>query len=520
MSKVNSALISVSDKIGIVEFSKELVKLGVKIISTGGTSKLLSENGISVTDISKITGFPEMMNGRVKTLHPKIHGGILADRSNKSHLKEAKKHNIDLIDLVVVNLYPFEKAIQKKDVSLEEVIENIDIGGPTLIRSAAKNFSNVGVVCDPNQYGKVIKELSENNCSLSPETKKQLAIEAFSHVARYDSVIENYLRKRLGDEKYPEFLNISFKKHLDLRYGENPHQKSAIYIDRNFDGPSVIFGKQLQGKHLSYNNMLDASGAFTLCKEFDEPTAVVVKHNNPSGVASSEKILESYKNARNVDPEAAFGGVVALNRKVEEDLAVEIIKYFVEVIIAPEFSDKAKKVFAARKNLRLLEMPDFHSKMNGYIDYRSIPGGLLVQEADTKLLAGEPKVVTKRKPTKQEIESMFYAWKIAKYVKSNAIVFAKGKRAIGIGAGQMKRVDAAKLAAMVASDYSGKDSLKGCAMASDAFFPFRDGIDFAANLGVTCIIQPGGSIKDEEVIKAADEHDIAMLFTGMRHFRH
>ncbi len=515
--KPKRALISVYDKSGIVEFAKELERVGVELVSSGGTAKLLANSGISVKEVSDFTGFPEMMDGRVKTLHPKVHGAILADRSKKTHLDEAKKNKIELIDLVVVNLYPFEEVVLK-NASGNEIIENIDIGGPALVRSAAKNYDGVAVIVNPVRYAQVLEEMGKG--SIGSETLERLALEAFEHVAHYDTIIANYFRKQFGKEVFPDYMNISFRKLQDLRYGENPHQKAALYRDSHFKGPSVLAAKQLQGKQLSYNNILDATAAFELCKEFEGPTAVVVKHNNPSGVASSKSTLEAYKNARSVDPEAAFGGVVAINQVIDEQVATEITKYFVEVVIAPGFSDGAKIVFSARKNLRILEMPDFSVERKPYFEYRSVPGGLLVQDANIQLLGKELKVVTKRKPTDAEMKEMMYAWKIAKHVKSNSIVFARENRAIGIGAGQMKRVDAAKLAAMVAKDYSGEESLKGCAMASDAFFPFRDGIDFAAKLGVSAIIQPGGSIKDEEVIAAANEHDIAMVFTGMRHFRH
>lgn len=516
--KPKRALISVYDKTGIVEFARELERVGIEIISSGGTSRELKKARIKVKEVEEITGFPEMMDGRVKTLHPKIHAGILADRSKKSHLDQAKENEISLIDIVVVNLYPFEDTIAKNN-SLDIAIENIDIGGPTLVRAAAKNYKYVSVIVNPQRYEEIAKIISEGK-EINADARATLALEAFEHVAHYDAVIEEYFRKKFNGSQFPDLLNASFRKLQDLRYGENPHQRAALYANKQFKGPSVIFAKQLQGKQLSYNNILDASAAFELIKEFEETTSVVVKHNNPSGVASSENILDAYKNARSVDPEAAFGGVVALNRSVDEALATEITKYFVEIVIAPHFSDGAKSVFAARKNLRLLEMPNFDVKRSQHLEYRSVPGGLLVQDSNIKLLGGELKVVTKRKPTENEMKAMLYAWKIAKYVKSNSIVFARENKAVGIGAGQMKRVDAAKLASMVAKDYSGENSLKGCAMASDAFFPFRDGIDFAAKLGVAAIIQPGGSIKDAEVIKAADEHNLVMVFTGIRHFRH
>ena len=519
MSKIKRALISVFDKRNVVEFAKALAEMNIEIISSGGTAKLLSSNGIKVTDVSSFTGFPEMMGGRVKTLHPRVHGAILADRSKKEHLDEAKKQKIDLIDLVVVNLYPFEESISN-NVELAEAVENIDIGGPALLRSAAKNYKSVACIVNPNRYSDIINKL-KNTKKISEKTCEQLALEVWEHVAHYDVVISNYFRKTFKkDRELPTYLNLTFKKLQDLRYGENPHQMAAVYSDTHFEGPSILSAKQFQGKHLSYNNIQDASSAYELVKEFDQPTAVIVKHNNPSGVASSDDIIEAYKTARSVDPEAAFGGVVAINRPVTGELAKEIISVFVEIVLAPSFSDSAKEVFKTRRNLRVLEMPNFHAKRLPYKEYKTVAGGLLAQDADTLLLEKGMRFVTKRKPTKEEMQAMLYAWKIAKYVKSNAIVYARTTRAVGIGAGQMKRVDAAKLAAMIARDYSGEISLRGCAMASDAFFPFRDGIDYAAKLGITAIIQPGGSLKDEEVIKAADEHNIAMIFTGIRHFRH
>jgi len=513
--KIKRALLSVSDKKNIVEFAEGLSALGVEIISTGGTAKLLSGSGIKVKEVSDVTGFPEMMEGRVKTLHPKIHGGILAVRKKEEHLKQAEKEGIGLIDMVVVNLYPFEETVLKEKVKLEDAIEQIDIGGPTLLRSAAKNFEGVAVVCNPERYGDILEEMKKG---LSDETRKMLALETFEHVAHYDVVIAQYLRKEFEkNEEFPEYLNLSFKKIQDLRYGENPHQKAALYRDRRIKDPSAVNSVQIQGKQLSYNNILDANAAFELLKEFDEPTAVIVKHNNPCGVASSPDILEAYRKAKSVDPEAAFGSIVAINQKVGKELAEEITSTFVEVLIVPKIDDEAREILSKKKSLRVLETGESRIQRKKYIEYRSVVGGLLVQDSDYKLQR-EVQFVTKRKPTKEEMKSLLYAWTIAKYVKSNAIVFAREHRAAGIGAGQMKRVDAAKLAALIASDFG--ESLKGCGMASDAFFPFRDGIDYAAKLGVTAIIQPGGSIRDREVIAAAEEHDIAMVFTGIRHFRH
>lgn len=514
--KIFKALVSVFDKENIVEFAKSLSDLGIEITSSGGTAQELKKSGIRVKEVSSVTGFPELMGGRVKTLHPKIHGGILADRSNKKHLEEAKKNEIELIDLVVVNLYPFEKIIQKPH-KLEEAIENIDIGGSTLIRSAAKNFKNVTIVTSPSQYPAIIAELRANSNSISEKTNLEFALKAFEYVSHYDVVIEKYLRSTLNKNDYPNYLNLTFEKLQDLRYGENPHQTASFYKSARTD-PSISTAKQLQGKQLSYNNILDSNSAFELVKEFDEPTAVVVKHNNPCGVASSKDIVEAYKTAKSVDPEAAFGSIVAVNTPVDEKLAKEIVSTYVEVTIAPSYSKQALEVFKQKKNIRVLEIPDVEVKRKPYREYRSVVGGLLVQDANVKLFDGELKFVTKRKPTEEELHSLKYAWIIAKYVKSNAIVYARGSRAVGIGAGQMKRIDATKLGAMIATSFG--EDLKGTVMASDAFFPFRDGIDAAAKLGVCAIIQPGGSIKDDEVIKAADEHGVAMVFTGVRHFRH
>lgn len=517
MVQIRRALLSVFEKEGIVELAKFLHGQGVEIISSGGTAKALSEAGIAVIEISSLTGFPEMMEGRVKTLHPKIHGGILADRRKKEHVEEAQKLGIGLIDLVVVNLYPFEKVVGEGKPH-DEIIEMIDIGGPTLVRAAAKNYKSVAVVVRPSRYAGIMEEIRKDG-KIGEKTREALALEAFEHISHYDIVIEGYLRRAFGlGGDFPEVLNLSLKKLQDLRYGENPHQKAAFYKDPKFFQPCVASAEQLQGKQLSYNNILDANAAFELVKEFEEPTAVVVKHNNPCGVASHEDIAEAYRIAKSVDPEAAFGGIIAVNREVDGKLAKEVTSTFVEVIIAPSYSKEALAEFKGKKNLRVMEVKNGNVKRQPYREYRSVVGGLLVQDANVKLFEGEPRVATKREPTPSERESLYYAWKIAKYVKSNAIVYARGKRAVGIGAGQMKRIDAAKLGAMIAKSFG--EDLRGVAMASDAFFPFRDGIDYAASLGVSAIIQPGGSIKDAEVIKAADEHNIAMLFTGIRHFRH
>jgi phosphoribosylaminoimidazolecarboxamide formyltransferase/IMP cyclohydrolase len=514
--KVSRALISVYNKDGIIEFAKSLSQMGIEIISSGGTYALLSKNGIKVTEVSSYTNSPEILDGRVKTLHPKVHGAILADKKNPNHLKELKSLGITPLDLVVVNLYPFESTIQNSP-SLSDAIENIDIGGPTLIRASAKNYQSVGIVTNPSQYSAVISELIQN-ASLSEKSLEKLAIEAWTHVAHYDVVIEQYFRGQFGfKNEYPEYMNLTFHKKQDLRYGENPHQSSAVYRDELYKNPSVLDAIQIQGKSMSYNNILDCNAAFKLVREFDEPTAVIVKHNNPCGVASSSNILDAYKTAKSVDPEAAFGGIVLVNRPVDEVLATEILTRFVEIVMAPKFTSAALALFAKKPNLRIMEAKGFDVRRQPYRKYRSILGGLLVQEANVKMLENV-NVVTKRSPTKEEMDSLMYAWKIAKYVKSNAIVYARGTKAVGIGAGQMKRIDAAKIGAMIASD--NKDTVNGCVMASDAFFPFRDGIDVAAKNGITAIIQPGGSIKDKEVIDAANEHNIAMVFTGIRHFRH
>jgi len=514
MAKIKTALLSVYNKEGIVEFAKALVKMDIEIISSGGTARTLKAAGVKVTELSDFTGYPELMDGRVKTLHPKIHGGILMERNKEQHVREAEENQIKPIDLVVANLYPFEETVLGEP-SLEEAIENIDIGGPTIIRAAAKNFKHVTVVCNPADYNNVLEEIKTGE--VSEELKKKLTLKAWEHIAHYDVVIEKYFKSKFGNEfDYPEYLNLTFRKKQDLRYGENPHQTASLYIDEHEKNPSVLRAKQLQGKMLSYNNMLDANSAYNLVKEFERPTAVIVKHNNPCGIASDPDIYKAYKTARSVDPEAAFGGIVAVNREVDKKLAEEITSRFVEIVMAPSLTDDAKEVFSKKKNLRLLELPITKGLVR-HRRYRSILGGFLVQDSDVELYK-EIKVVTKRQPTEEEKEAMMYAWRVSKYVRSNAIIYAKKNRAVGIGAGQMKRVDAAKLGAMIAKDFG--ESLEGAAMASDAFFPFRDGIDYAAELGVTAIIQPGGSINDEEVIKAADEHNIAMILTGMRHFRH
>jgi len=517
MVVIKRALISVYDKEGVVELARFLSSKGIELISSGGTAKLLTDSGLEVIEVSDYTGSPEMMDGRVKTLHPKIHGGILADRSKKAQMEEAARHGIGQIDLVVLNLYPFERTVLS-GAGLEEAVEKIDVGGPAMLRSAAKNYRSVAVVVSPAFYPRLMEEI-EKHGRAGPAFRSELALAAWEHVSHYDVIIERYFRKVFKKrDEYPEFLNLTFRKKQDLRYGENPHQSAAFYVDDHYLEPSISTARQLQGKTLSYNNILDGNAALELLKEFEGPTAVVVKHNNPSGVASHADIHEAFVRARGVDPEAAFGGVAAINREVDGALAKEISSNFMEIVIAPSFTQDALALFSKKKNLRLLTVDDIDKKRKLYRKFRSVVGGLLVQDANVILHDGQFRVVTKRKPTEEEIASMKYAWKVCKYVKSNSIVYARSDRVVGIGAGQMKRVDAAKVAAMIAEGF-GSD-IRGCAMASDAFFPFRDGIDAAAERGISAVIQPGGSIRDQEVIKAADEHGIAMVFTGVRHFRH
>jgi len=506
------ALLSVYEKTGIVWLASELVKLGYSILSTGGTAGELKKNGIPVIDVSDLTGFPELFDGRVKTLHPKIHGGILYRREVEKDRRDAERHGIKNIEIVGVNLYPFEKGLERK-LGKEEMVELIDIGGPALLRAAAKNYKNVFVLSSPSQYDGFIKRLKTG--STDDDYRLMLALEAWNAVSHYDVLIERYFERLAGIKTYPAYINLTFEKKLDLRYGENPHQTAALYIDKYYENSSIPSAEQLQGKQLSYNNILDSDSVLGILREFEEPTAVIVKHNNPCGVASDENILKAFKTAREVDPEAAFGGIIGVNRPVDGELAKEVVSKFAEIIVAPDYTEEALKVFSEKKNLRVLRVPI--GKTIPHKTYRSVEGGLLVQDSDD-ILFQRFEVVTKRNPSEEEKRAMVYAWKIAKHVKSNAIVYARPNRTVGIGAGQMKRIDAAKLGAMIAKDFGEK--LSGCAMASDAFFPFRDGIDYAASLGVKAIIQPGGSINDKEVIAAADEHGMTMVFTGTRHFRH
>ncbi len=527
LKRIKRALISVSDKTGLVDFARCLSDFKVEIISTGGTAKALRDAGLNVTDVSEVTGFPEMMDGRVKTLHPKIHGAFLALRDNAEHVASMNEHNIAPIDLVVVNLYPFEQTIVKEGVTLAEAVENIDIGGPAMIRSAAKNWRDVAVVTDAAMYDEIASELNSNDGSLSLETRSKLAAAAYTRTAEYDNAISQYLSSPpyeggvAATSADGVVLSLSTKIELskiaDLRYGENPHQKAALYTD---NGSGIANAEQLHGKEMSYNNFLDADAAWSLVNEFDELAVVIIKHTNPSGVGIGATNEEAYRRALATDPVSAFGGIVAFNRKVEAEAAKSVIEIFSEVIIAPDYDADAVEIFKTKKNLRVLRVSSPHvSNGNATVEYRQISGGFLVQDRDTHMLdTADLNIVSKRKPTDAELRSMMLAWTVCKHVKSNAIVFANESQTLGVGAGQMNRVDSVRIAAMRAERF-GLD-LKGSALASDAFFPFRDNVDEAAKFGVTAIIQPGGSIKDDESIAAADEHNIAMAFTGIRHFKH
>ncbi|GAB4121404.1 MAG: bifunctional phosphoribosylaminoimidazolecarboxamide formyltransferase/IMP cyclohydrolase [Sideroxydans sp.] len=521
MAKITQALISVSDKSGVLEFAQGLYALGVKILSTGGTAKLLADNGIPVTEVADYTGFPEMLDGRVKTLQPKVHAGILARRDLPEHVATLKKHDIPTIDLVVVNLYPFAATVAKPGCTLEEAIENIDIGGPTMVRAAAKNHAHVAIVTDPADYADVLAEMQTNDGSVSDATRFELAKKAFSHTAAYDSMISNYLTAIDSDgskQDFPAQINFNFAKVQDMRYGENPHQKAAFYRDLVAVPGGIASYTQLQGKELSYNNIGDADAAWECVKTFDAPACVIVKHANPCGVAIAESPLDAYKRAYATDPTSAFGGIIAFNRELDEATAAQIVaNQFVEVIIAPSVSDAALKVTAAKQNVRVLTVP--LSFASNQWDVKRVGGGLLVQTPDALNVGpGQLKVVTKLQPTAEQMTDLLFAWRVAKYVKSNAIVFCKGGQTLGVGAGQMSRVDSTRIASIKAQNAG--LSLAGSVVASDAFFPFRDGVDVLAQAGAKAVIQPGGSMRDEEVIAAADEHGLAMVFTGYRHFRH
>ena len=564
LRKIKRALLSVSDKSGLVDFAASLTAHGVELISTGGTAKALREGGLTVTDVSEVTGFPEMMDGRVKTLHPKIHGALLALRDNAEHIASMNEHSITPIDLVVVNLYPFEETIAKDGVSLDEAVENIDIGGPAMIRSASKNWRDVAVVTDARLYGEIITEMKENDGGISLETRARLAALAYTRTASYDLAISSYLAKQLSnddldrlellnplaglmfieadddlpvstsgsepgapmgigtgssstDETLQEYQIIELAKITDLRYGENPHQKAALY---QTDGTGIANAEQLHGKEMSFNNYVDAESAWNLVQDFDQLASAIIKHTNPSGVGVGTSNLEAYKRALSTDPVSAFGGIVAFNRKVDVKVASSVIEVFSEVIVAPEFDAEAVEIFKTKKNLRVLCVSSPHvSKGNQTLEYKQISGGFLVQDSDAHhLTVTDLNIVSDRQPTEHELKALQLAWTVCKHVKSNAIVFANESQTIGVGAGQMNRVDSVRIAAMRAERFD--LPLKGSVLASDAFFPFRDNVDEAAKFGVTAIIQPGGSIKDDESIAAANEYGIAMAFTGIRHFKH
>ncbi|MCM1512235.1 MAG: bifunctional phosphoribosylaminoimidazolecarboxamide formyltransferase/IMP cyclohydrolase [Oxalobacter formigenes] len=517
------ALISVSDKTGIAGFARALADMGITILSTGGTAGLLQKNGIPVTEVASHTGFPEMLDGRIKTLHPKIHGGILARRDLKTHLDALSQHGIPAIDMVVVNLYPFRQTVAAPDCTLEDAIENIDIGGPAMLRSAAKNCRHVAVVCDPADYAGIAEEMQNNGGTLTENRRFDLARKAFFHTAQYDSAIASYLSS-LGENKahasrsaYPQNLSLHFEKVQEMRYGENPHQSAAFYREQAVPAGALASYRQLQGKALSYNNISDADAAWECVKTFDEPACVIIKHANPCGVAIGSNLCEAYQNALSTDPEAAFGGIIAFNRELDKAAAEEVAKLFVEVLIAPAFSPEARAALSGKKNVRLLEIPPGKA-LNEY-EVKSVGGGLLIQSPDAAGIAAsglEP--VTKKTPSEKQMQDMLFAWRVVKFVKSNAIVFCRGGKTLAIGAGQTSRVDAARTAVMKAQNAG--ISLSGAAVASDAFFPFRDGLDIVADAGAAAVIQPGGSIRDQEVIDAANGRGLTMVFTAIRHFRH
>ncbi len=519
MSSITRALISVSDKTGIIEFARALSSRKVEILSTGGTAKLLTDNEIPVIEVSEHTGFPEMMDGRVKTLHPTIHGGILGRRGIDD--KVMHENEIAPIDMVVVNLYPFEQTVANPECDLPTAIENIDIGGPTMLRAAAKNHKDVTVIVDAADYQRVLDEMETNNGAVSDATRFDLAVKTFEHTSNYDGAIANYLGARLGQDtaEFPRTINLQFRQVQTMRYGENPHQKAAFFVERDQPEACISTAKQLQGKELSYNNIGDTDAALECVKQYEEgPACVIVKHANPCGVAIGANLLEAYDRAYSTDPESAFGGIIAFNQELDAETAQAIVeRQFVEVIIAPKVSAGAIEVVSSKKNVRLLECGEWSAEALHRLDFKRVNGGLLVQDADLQL-SNEIKVVTKRAPSEQEMKDLLFTWRVAKFVKSNAIVYGRNNMTIGVGAGQMSRVNSARIAAIKA-EHAGLE-VQGAVMASDAFFPFRDGLDNAAAVGIRAVIQPGGSMRDEEVIAAADEHDIAMVFTGMRHFRH
>ncbi len=523
MPAIKRALVSVSDKKGIVEFVQGLVAFGVEILSTGGTARLLHAAGVAVIEVSDFTGFPELFDGRLKTLHPKIHGGILARRDLPRHATQMQEHGIAPIDIVVVNLYPFEQTIARPDCDLATAIENIDIGGPTLVRAAAKNHASITVVVDTGDYDRVLEEMRRNGGATSDSLRFDLAVKAFEHTARYEGAIANYLGTYGADAtrtEFPHTLNTQFVRSLPMRYGENPHQKAAFYVEHEPQEACVATARALQGKELSFNNIADTDAALECVKSFDEPACVIVKHANPCGVAIAGSLQEAYERAYSTDSTSAFGGIIAFNRVLDAATADTILRrQFVEVIVAPEVAKDAKPVLAGKPNVRVLETGWWEARRPPSLDYKRVAGGLLVQDRDIGTIAMSGlKVVTEREPTQEELRDLLFAWKVVKFIKSNAIACCKDGRTLGVGAGQMSRIDSARVAALKAAD-AGLD-LRGSVMASDAFFPFRDGLDQAAEAGVTAVVQPGGSVRDQEVIAAANEHGIAMVFTGMRHFRH
>ncbi|MEY3007511.1 MAG: bifunctional phosphoribosylaminoimidazolecarboxamide formyltransferase/IMP cyclohydrolase [Pseudomonadota bacterium] len=519
LAPVKQALISVSDKTGIVEFAQSLANQGVALLSTGGTYKLLKEAGLAVREVSSYTGFPEMMDGRVKTLHPKVHGGILGRRGIDNEIMS--KHEIETIDMVVVNLYPFEATIAKPDCTQEDAIENIDIGGPTMVRSAAKNHKDVTIVVDAADYSRIIDEMQSNDGCTTYQTRFDLAIKAFEHTARYDAAIANHFGQFVvgGEPQFPRTYTRQYRKLQGMRYGENPHQNAAFYAETPAVPASIANTRQVQGKELSYNNVADTDAALECVKVFNETACVIVKHANPCGVATGASTLEAYEKAFATDPESAFGGIIAFNRALDEATAKAIVdRQFVEVIIAPSVDESALPILAQKTNVRVLTTSGWEATAPA-LDIKQVTGGILLQDRDLGLITeADVRVVSKRTPSPSEMADLLFAWRVAKFVKSNAIVYAKNQQTVGVGAGQMSRVNSARIAAIKA-EHAGLE-VKGSVMASDAFFPFRDGIDNAASVGIAAVIQPGGSIRDEEVIAAADEADIAMVFTGMRHFRH
>jgi phosphoribosylaminoimidazolecarboxamide formyltransferase / IMP cyclohydrolase len=520
MTPLRRALLSVSDKTGVVELARALVTRGVEILSTGGTARLLTQNGVAVKEVAAHTGFPEIMGGRVKTLHPRIHGGLLGRRG----IDEAvmAEHGIEPIDLLVVNLYPFAQTIARPDCSYEEAVENIDVGGPAMLRAAAKNHADVTVIVDPADYSALLDELQAHSGETSKVFRAQLAAKAFAHAASYDTMVAGYLMQKwpVADESWPETLAAVFNKRMDLRYGENPHQRAAFYSDPGARGASIARGNQLQGKELSFNNIADADAALDCVRQFGEPACVIVKHANPCGVAIAGDIGVAYAKAYRTDATSAFGGIIAFNRPVDGNTVGSILKQqFVEVILAPSFDAAALEALKAKENVRAIALGDLRAATDFGPEYKSVSGGLLVQTRDTdSITPGELDVVTKREPTEAELGDLLFAWRVARFVKSNAIVYARDGMTIGVGAGQMSRVMSSRIAALKAAE--AKLDIKGAAMASDAFFPFRDGIDIAAQYGIAAVIQPGGSMRDPEVIAAANEHGMTMVFTGIRHFRH